>query len=213
MFICFEGIDGAGKSTQVMQLARALENSDVPVEIVADPGTTRIGEAIRSILLDSDEPISCPAQMLLFSAARAELAAYIRQRMVADRVIICDRWLLSTLVYQGVLNGIPNEDILSVFRFSADLYPDICFVLDISPAAAKKRMGKPRDRYERRSMDARKKMRSAYLALAKKNYARLTCVLDAEAPIETTARRIYRVVNAVRELQAAGISALPERLK
>lgn len=207
MFICFEGIDGAGKSTQVIRLARALENINVPVEVVADPGTTRIGEAIRSILLKNDAPISPPAQMLLFSAARAELASYIRQRMVAGRVVICDRWLLSTIVYQGILNGISTEDILSVFRMSADLYPDICFLLDISPAAAKKRTGKPRDRYERQSMLARKKMREAYIALANKNYARLTYVVDAEAAVETTARRILKVVTAVRELQSPGLSA------
>lgn len=205
MFICFEGIDGAGKSTQVIQLARALERSGVPVEVVADPGTTRIGEAIRSILLENNEPISSAAQMLLFSAARAELAAYIRQRINSGRVVICDRWLLSTLVYQGVLNGISTEDILSVFRISADLYPDICFLLDISPSAAKTRMGKPRDRYERRSLQERKKMRAAYLALTKKNYARLTYVVDAEAPIETTARRVFKVVSAVRELRSLGI--------
>lgn len=209
MFICFEGIDGAGKSTQVLQLARALESSGVPVEVVADPGTTRIGEAIRSILLENNEPISCAAQMLLFSAARAELAAYIRQRMTAGRVVICDRWLLSTLVYQGVLNGIPAEDILSVFRISADLYPDICFLLDISPAAAKKRMGKPRDRYERRSMQARKEMRDAYLALAQKNYARLTYVIDASSPVETTARRVSKVVSTIRDMRLLGISNVP----
>jgi dTMP kinase len=209
MFICFEGIDGSGKSTQVLQLARGLENSGVPVEVVADPGTTRIGNAIRSILLENNEPISSAAQMLLFSAARAELATYIRQRLEAGSVVICDRWLLSTLVYQGVLNGIPAEDILSVFRISADLYPDICFLLDISPAAAKKRMGKPRDRYERRSMQARKKMRDAYLSLAQKNYARLTYVIDASSPVETTARRVSKVVNTIRDMRLLGISTSP----
>lgn len=99
MFVVFEGIDGAGKTTQARMLYERLKADGARVEQVADPGTTQIGTAIRQILLHNDAPISSSAQVLLFSAARAELAAYIRERLADNFTVICDRWLLSTLVY------------------------------------------------------------------------------------------------------------------
>lgn len=204
MFICFDGIDGAGKSTQARILTQRLTADGVDAELVADPGTTPIGTAIRQILLHNDTPITPVAQMLLFSAARAELTQHIKNRVAAGAIIVCDRWLLSTLVYQGVLNGLKTEDIMSVFQISSGLYPDICFVLDLSPAAAKKRMGQPRDRYERCSSRDCEKMRTAYVNLANKNYAKFTYTLKADAAPDITADRIYRVVSALRELTALG---------
>lgn len=210
MFVCFEGIDGAGKSTQALMLARALDSVGIAAEVVGDPGTTQIGTAIRRILLSNDEPISPMAQMLLFSAARAELSSYISSRISTGRVVICDRWILSTLVYQGVLNGIATEDILSVYRMSGALMPDICFVLDISPQAAKVRMGEPRDRYERRSMTDRKKLRKSYLDFAERNYARFTYVVNAEQPVDTTAEKVKKIVLAVSSLMDMGIKNLQD---
>ena len=163
MFICFEGIDGAGKTTQVDMLRKKLCASGYSTETVADPGTTKIGTAIRSILLDSDDPISPSAQMLLFSAARAELVDYIKKRIASDTVVICDRWFLSTLVYQGVLNNVPIPLIQNIFENTGFLVPDLCFILDISPEEALVRMAAPSDRYERSCMDDRKLMRLAYL--------------------------------------------------
>lgn len=162
MFICFEGIDGAGKSTQARTLYRRLKQEGVDVELVADPGTTKIGTSIRQILLDSDEPITSAAQMLLFSAARAELAAYIKTRIAAGVVVICDRWVLSTLVYQCELNKISTDFVLSVYNETARIHADLCFLMDIDPELAATRMGKPRDRYERSSFAEKQKLRHAY---------------------------------------------------
>ncbi len=195
MFICFEGIDGAGKTTQARLLFQALKEKGFRAELVADPGTTQIGTAIRQILLNNDGPITPLAQMLLFSAARAELAAYMRKKM-RDHVIICDRWLLSTLVYQGVLNKISPSLIVDIFDRTTGIEPDICFLLDISPADAKKRMGKPRDRYERRCMTDRKKMRDAYLLFASEDYADVTHVIKATAAPQTTHQQILKTVCA-----------------
>lgn len=196
MFFCFEGIDGAGKSTQAQMLVQQLKSDGYDAELVGDPGTTKIGTAIRQILLHNSEPISTQAQMLLFSAARAELAEYITGRQRAGAVIICDRWLLSTLVYQGVLNGISQKTILDVFNATCALLPDVCFLLDISPDAAKKRMGKPRDRYERRCMADRVKMQKAYLRLSKKGFAGTTYVLPAVAPADDTHQLVYHLAAA-----------------
>ncbi len=201
MFICFEGIDGAGKSTQARMLQQQLSKEGYNVELVADPGTTKIGTAIRQILLDNDGPITPAAQMLLFSAARAELAAYMIKKM-KTHVIICDRWLLSTLVYQGVLNKIDPHLIVDIFDSTTGIDPDICFVLDIPPAEAKKRMGEPRDRYERRCMTDRKKMRAAYRSLARDGLAKITHTIPATAAAQTTHRQIYTIVKS--ELKDCG---------
>lgn len=203
MFVCFEGIDGAGKSTQARLLYERLKADGVPVEQVADPGTTHIGTAIRQILLYNDAPISREAQMLLFSAARAELASYIRERLAAGVTVICDRWLLSTLVYQGELNGIDPEFILSVFNQTSKLSPDLSFVLDLPPERSPERTGPGRDRYERVDNETRQRMRDAYLrfssSAAKRYQPKQYCVLNAEAPIDETHEEVYRHYQLLRD--------------
>lgn len=196
MFICFEGIDGAGKTTQARMLFQALTELGVKAELVADPGTTQIGTAIRQILLNNDGPITSVAQMLLFTAARAELADYMRKKL-RDHVVICDRWLLSTLVYQGVINKISIPLIVNLFDETTGIEPDICFLLDLPPAAAKKRMGKPRDRYERRCMADRNKMRRSYLKFAGEDYAAVTHVVDATANPQKTHEHVLELVTAM----------------
>jgi dTMP kinase len=197
VFICFEGIDGAGKSTQARMLVQRLSAEGYSAELVADPGTTQIGTAIRQILLHNDSPISTVAQMLLFSAARAELSTYIEKLIAANTVVVCDRWLLSTLVYQGVINGVSEQLILDIFSATDCSRPDICFLLDLSPAEAKERMGPPRDRYERRSLTDRQRMRQAYLAFAEQGHAAATYTIDAEQAADMTHTQVYAIVHRV----------------
>lgn len=194
MFVCFEGIDGAGKSTQARMLLQRLLHDNVAAELVADPGTTKIGTAIRQILLHNDDPISPAAQMLLFSAARAELAAHVKQLIGENVVVICDRWLLSTLVYQGEINNISTELIEHIFNETSCIAPDICFLLDISPEDAKNRMGTPRDRYERRCAEDQNRMRAAYTRHAN-TQARTGVVyqINADRTPEETHDEIYRL--------------------
>ncbi len=200
MFVCFEGLDGAGKSTQARMLLQRLNKDGVPSELVADPGTTKIGTAIRQILLQNDEPISASAQMLLFSAARAELAAYIHQQKSQGVTVLCDRWLLSTLVYQGELNNICPRLILDIFAATSNVYADICFLLDIAPDAARYRIGKPRDRYERRCVEEQNRMRTAYLSYAQEQiYTRHVYTIPADRPAEETHANIYELFCAVRD--------------
>ena len=195
MFICFEGIDGAGKTTQADMLRKKLCSAGYKAEVVADPGTTKIGYAIRKILLETDDPISPSAQMLLFSAARAELVEHIKKRIARDVVVICDRWLLSTLVYQGVLNDISLDLIQGIFEGTGFLVPDICFVLDILPEEALARMAAPRDRYERSCMDDRHKMRQAYLDYGRdKMYDSDVQIVTASAPAEVTHDKVCAIV-------------------
>lgn len=202
MFICFEGIDGAGKSTQARMLQQALAAGGYKAELVADPGTTQIGTAIRQILLDNDGPITPVAQMLLFSAARAELSAYAKKQIGKKTIIICDRWFLSTLVYQGVMNHMPEEILSDIFHMSECIVPDLCFLLDLPPKDAKKRMGKPRDRYERKCMADRETMRQSYLRFAQCDYAELTYIVPAQEAVDTIHRQIYTLVES--ELKDCG---------
>lgn len=202
MFVCFEGIDGAGKTTQTRMLHQRLRAAGIAAELVADPGTTKIGTAIRQILLHNDEPISAAAQMLLFSAARAELAEYIRARLAEGVVVLCDRWLLSTLVYQGEINNISTELILKIFEETSAIHPDVCFLLDISPAAAKVRMGAPSDRYERRCMADRQRMRAAYLDHAQhRAHAACVHVISANDSPQATHDTVYALFSAARTVK------------
>jgi dTMP kinase len=127
--------------------------------------------------------------MLLFSAARAELANYIKARLAENVAVVCDRWLLSTLVYQGELNGIDPEFILTVFRQTSNLVPDLCVLLDLPPEQSPARTGPGRDRYERVDLAARQRMRDAYLRFSGWRYpeadalaicARELCLINAE---------------------------------
>jgi dTMP kinase len=202
MFICFEGIDGAGKSTQSRMLQQRLKKDGLAVELVADPGTTKIGTAIRQILLHNDAPISAAAQMLLFSAARAELSEYIQEQMAAGKTVVSDRWLLSTLVYQATINQISTDLIMTIFQQTSALWPDVCVLLDIDPVVADKRKdeiskGKPpkKDRYERAALADKRKMRAAYLEHAGSSpNAQNIIVLDALQDPTAVHEKIYEYV-------------------
>jgi len=202
VFVCFEGIDGAGKSTQARMLYQRLKAEGRPTELVADPGTTSIGTAIRQILLQNDAPITTLAQMLLFSAARAELAAHIKARLADGVTVICDRWLLSTLVYQGELNGVDPELIMAIFRGTSNITPDLCLLLDLPDAVVAARVGPPRDRYERRSFADLWRTRNAYFQHAKNPLAaKRLCQVNAAQTFEALHEEVYRLYsNTTRSL-------------
>ena len=199
MFVCFEGIDGAGKTTQARMLTQRLKQDGIEAELVADPGTTKIGTAIRQILLHNDAPISVMAQMLLFSAARAELAGYIAEQCAAGKVIICDRWLLSTLVYQGEINGVDPDLIIQIFKGTSAVVPDICILLDLDPDTAATRVGPPRDRYERRSLEDRKRMRAAYMRFSGHELvSKRLHVINALQPVDETHSEVRELFLSVQ---------------
>ncbi len=199
MFVCFEGIDGAGKTTQARMLLQRLNNEGLAATQVADPGTTSIGTAIRQILLHNDAPITPAAQMLLFSAARAELSAHIRELILDGQVVICDRWLLSTLVYQGEINNISTDLIVNIFRETSYVCPDILFLLDIAPENVKQRRPKgPADRYERLCMEDQHRMRAAYKThAANRPHASIVHHINAMHTPEETHEQIYKLFSAV----------------
>jgi dTMP kinase len=152
MVISFEGIDGCGKSTQVRLLAERLQSVGRSVTLVRDPGHTPISEAIRGLLLDKNNTAMTPTtELLLYAAARAQMVdMVIRPALQAGAIVLCDRFVDSTLAYQGFGRGLALEDIKRCQRVATGgLLPDVTLVLDITLAVSKARCpDKQADRME-----------------------------------------------------------------
>ena len=155
--IAFEGVEGAGKSTQLELLRRALEGRwggppegrSREVVVTREPGGTPAGERIRALLLDPQLELQPRAEALLFAAARAELVEnLIRPALERGAVVLCDRYLDSSLAYQGGARGLGVDEVERINRFATGgLAPDLTFLLEIDPAAAAQRAGES-DRFE-----------------------------------------------------------------
>lgn len=178
MFITFEGIDGSGKSTQIQLLKEMLEKRNHVVTTLREPGGNILSEQIRQLLLDSKEQVDPRCELLLFTAARAQLvSSVIRPALEAGNIVICDRYIDSSVAYQGYGRGLSIKSIESINDFAtAGLIPDITFVFDLSVDDAAKRAGfrsndnktKP-DRMERSGDAFFERTKEGYLEIAKKS--------------------------------------------
>lgn len=201
-FLTLEGPEGAGKTTHTRLLARTLQQEGYQVVITREPGGTRLGEAIRSLLLARDTgSISPMAETLLYLAARAEhVARVIRPALEAGAVVICDRFSHSTLAYQGYGRGLPLQVLLDLNRTATGgLEPDHTFILDVDVAEGLQRVGRCRDRLEAEAISFHRRVRQGFLELAAKNQERVT-VIPTGGSIEATAgllaRRLKEVLRA-----------------
>ena len=201
-FITIDGGDGAGKSLQAAKLRDSLEAEGYSVFLCRDPGTTRLGEAVREILLNREEiPIAPQSEMLLFMAARAEMISEnILPALEEGKVVIADRFLLSTLVYQGIAGGLALEEIMRVGEVAVQgRFPDLTILLDISAEAARLRLARPLDRIEKKGLEFHKKVESGYrealcfLAAAGRGG---TVMIDAGGSPDEIAALIRREVKA-----------------
>jgi len=188
LFLSFEGIDGSGKTTQVAKLAHALGERGYEVVSLREPGGTALGERIRSLLLDpSDEPPVPLAELLLFSAARAQiLATRVIPALERDAVVILDRYCDATFAYQGYGRGLPLDQILSVESIAAALLPARTWYLDLSPQESARRRalrGGVSDRMESEADAFRARVREGYLERARRDPERMK-VLDASLTVE-----------------------------
>lgn len=143
MFITFEGIDGSGKSTQIQLLKQWLGSLHHSVTVLREPGGNSVSEQIRQLLLDSKEQIEPRCELLLFTAARAQLVSkVIRPALMEGQIVICDRYIDSSVAYQGYGRGLPIKDIEHINDFAtAGLVPDITFIFDLPVDDAAKRAG------------------------------------------------------------------------
>jgi len=176
-----EGIDGAGKSSQVEPLVGWLRGQGCTVTTCRDPGSTATGDAIRAILLDRhDLQLAPPAEMLLYMAARAQLVAeVIRPALARGEWVVSDRYLLANVVYQGHAGGLDPEAIRQVGGVATGgLEPDLVLLLDIDLETAARRLDRPLDKLENRGDAYRGRLRAGYLAEAARRPQQIA-VIDA----------------------------------
>lgn len=166
MFISLDGIDGAGKSTQIGLLRDWLVQRGHDVVSFRDPGATALGESIRDILLHREEiPLSMTSEMLLYMAARAQLVReQIEPALSNGNTVLCDRYLLSNVVYQGSAGGLDIESLWQVGAVATgNRKPDVTIVLDLDAELALKRVGSSQDRLEKRGIQYFQAVRQGFI--------------------------------------------------
>ena len=200
-FITFEGVDGGGKSTQVQLAAEWLRKQGYDVITTREPGGTVLAEKVRELVLDPALPLNTTSQSLLYLAARSEhVEKVIRPALDAGKVVLCDRFSDSTLVYQCLSLGKELAE-LTVLRqlcsfATAGLEPDLTLVLDGRPEELAKRreLRGVTDRYEQQGLDFQHRLRDGFLTLAKAEPARIK-VLNAEGSMEEVAEAVQKALD------------------
>ena len=191
MFVSFEGLDGSGKTTQVQLLRARLEADGREVVTAREPGGTELGEHIRALLLHGGE-MTPWAEALLYAAARAELVSeVVAPALDRGADVLLDRYLDSSVVYQGVARGLGLEEVWELnLTAVGGLLPDRTFVLAIDPASAGRRVGAAPDRIERAGVEFHTRVAAAYARLAALHPERIV-VLDGGLPAETIAEQVH----------------------
>lgn len=199
MFISFEGLDYCGKTTQAFLLTDFFKSKGKNVILLREPGGTPISEKIRSILLDEEhEDLTFVAELLLFSAARNQLVKQVIQPALKDnRIVICDRFVDSTTVYQGYGRGINLEDITIINKISTDgLMPDYTFFLDIEVEEMLNRREIARgvaDRMESSGIEFFNKVRNGFWQVAQNSPDRFI-VINGKNPIDQIHKEIRKFI-------------------
>jgi dTMP kinase len=191
LFVTFEGIDRSGKTTQARLLCEALGDDAVGVR---EPGGTEAGERVRAILKDQSVTLSPETEALLFAAARAELVSEVILPALAEgRVVVSDRFLDSSLAYQGGARGLGIEDVERVNRFATRaLRPDVTFLLEIDPAEAAARAGE-HDRFEEEGASLQEAVMAAYERLIELDPDRWRRIDATRSPEEVHAEVLAEV--------------------
>ena len=186
MFFSFDGIDGTGKTTQIERFRQWLGERGHEVVVCRDPGSTKLGEAMRGVLLERHEmQISRMAEMLLYMAARAQLVEeVIKPAVAAGKTVVSDRFLLANVVYQGHAGGLDIEQLWEIGAFiTRGTEPDLTFLLDMPPVSAQRRIQRELDRMEQHGDDFRERLRAGFLAEAARRPERIA-VIDASRSID-----------------------------
>jgi dTMP kinase len=205
MFITLEGIEGSGKSTQIQHVFNYLNNLGLKCIMTREPGGTRIGEKIRSILLDPESASMDPsAELLLYTADRIQhIQEIILPAIESGGIVICDRYFDATLAYQGAARGLDMALILNLHQLICrDLKPDLTFLLDLSPDTGLRRAWRQLEsgsrmdiesRFEKETLAFHERVRAGYLAIAEKEPARFR-IIDASRSQDQVQAQIIRIL-------------------
>ena len=207
LFVSIEGFDGVGKTTQANLLNEYLKNEGIKSILVREPGGTSAAEKIREILI-ADSELSPITELLLFESARSDLVnKLIREKLKNDFIVITDRYLDSTLAYQGYGRNIDKSIINELNKFSTEnLYPDITFLLDLKVEEANKRTKKRKDtsnkdqilKFENEENIFHQKIRDGFLKIAKNNKDRINIIdasLDQKEILKLIIEKVLRKLN------------------
>ncbi len=197
VFIVIEGVEGSGKSTQCQLLKAKLSSLHIPAIVTREPGGTRTGEQVRQWLREGSD-LNRLSELFLFSAARvALLEQVIVPELHRGSVVILDRYIYSTIAYQGFAKGCDRIDIDSINKIATDnLQPNLAFLLDIPPKESFKRKScEEPDRFEQEDLSFHDLVRAGYKSIASQD-SKLWTILDASESINTVHDKIWRRVTS-----------------
>jgi thymidylate kinase (EC 2.7.4.9) len=190
LFITFEGPDGSGKSTQISRLKRRLESLHISTVLTREPGGTLIGEKIREIILDVDHTEMDPlTEALLYAAARSQhVSQVIQPALDRGEAVICDRFMDSSIAYQGFGRGL-GDQVRVINEYAVrGLVPDLTFLLLLDPALGKKRIHRDYDRLEKEEDEFHQKVYQGYMQLAAAFPERVVAIDGAKSILEIEKR-------------------------
>jgi dTMP kinase len=205
LFITFEGGEGSGKSFQAKSIYKRLSKQKIPVVLTHEPGGTQLGEYVRQILKWTNAYISPETELLMFNASRAQLLnEVILPNIKAEKVVICDRYIDSTIAYQGYGREIDIEMVNSINNFTIrGLKPDLTILLDIPPQEGLTRIvGREKDRFERENIVFHQRVRDGYLKMAADEPERWL-VIDASQSKDKIRQIIWRRVSRLLSNRSA----------
>ncbi len=200
LFITLEGPEGSGKTSAIKLVREALEQMGHEIIMTREPGGTPISEQIRNVILDKDNTaMDSRTEALLYAASRRQhLVEKIWPALKEGKIVFCDRYLDSSLSYQGYARGLGIDDILKVNEYATEgTYPDITFLFDIDPELGLERINKNKDREVNRldveKLSFHQKVREGYLILSKRFPDRYI-VIDASKPLEEVSSKVLKEI-------------------
>ncbi len=197
-FITFEGADGSGKTTQIEKIKEYLENKGHECILTREPGGSDLGNRIREILLHYDGEVDDLCELLLYMADRAQhVKKIILPALNEGKYVLCDRYIDSSVAYQGYARGLDIERIISLNNIATDnLNPDVTIVFDVETETAIKRVGDIKDRLEKEGVEFHKKLRYGYLELAKRFPERIKTV-NANLSIDEVFAQVKKILDNI----------------
>lgn len=203
LFITFEGIDGSGKSTQGVLAAKYLKEQGLPVIAIREPGSAKLSEKIRSVLLDHKLQIDAYPELLLYLAARGQLVVdIIIPALVENKIVLCDRFHDSTVAYQGYGRKLDLKFIEQLRKkLVGSVMPDLTLIYDLDLETSLTRRKKTPDRLEKESAQFFKRTRAGFRKIASENPERVKLLdarLDKSALFEKTKRQLDNIIKTYR---------------